>query len=363
MRRGLFTELLARNGLAASELADGRRQAGTQFQFQDGNGSGNTLVVNGNLQMPIANAVTPAPLANSATGAVYDRQQPVAQQSPAKPNAAQNENGQQTLSGTNTYNGGTLALDNGTLAYSNGTLAANVAQSGSARKGESPPASQIENGPSNGKFVGSPGGAGTGASNQSVANTAASARPPNKAGLQLPAEVQAGGTLDLAAGQRRGGGTWYYYECDAAPDQLEAVMKQLGERREDFSKPEFAASLNDALGNNVRGGVEFGTLGTNQPVGGPALSPVQAKEAVSQQSSGDVRAVPAADLKAEIAPQRQVRSTADQPASPQPRQANQSAAASKTHVVFVLNVVDRVAPPPAVSATPPAAEVMPAKGK
>jgi len=153
-----------------------------------------------------------------------------------------------------------------------------------------------------------------------------------------------------------------FFECDVSPEQLNVILKQIGEKPEAFSKPEVVASLTSNLGaqnygyrsggsGGGRGGFGSG-LGGGQLAGGPDRRQVKADDKAN-------KSAPGATVQSQGAPPAVAGTT---PASPVPAaryQVSPAPGAAKQRVRFVLDVVDRlpaagrtVGPPPAATATP-----------
>jgi len=184
---------------------------------------------------------------------------------------------------------------------------------------------------------------------QIVQNSASRAAPPMRAGA-------AGGGRPASL----------YYEFDASPAQLHALLAEIGEQTEAFSSPEVASSLTDTKRKNAgpakgeQGFADDQSGGFGQANGAGSGQTVQMPWRGKQQSKAGAESR-ATDKLREQATHSQAADGAGELAYSQSVVAPEAAAATKTHVVVLLSVVDRVAPPPAPAAAPsPAA---PAKGK
>jgi len=152
------------------------------------------------------------------------------------------------------------------------------------------------------------------------------------------------------------------YDIEASPAQLTSLLRQIGQENEAFSLVEVGpppvGSPSNAAGraDGKRGPSDEYDDKTNTVNG--TIQSIAAKGALSQRSQAEAGAI-AVDKLREQATQRPASGSANGPAASQPQARSQPGAGeAKTHVVFMLNVVDRVAPPPTAAA--PAA---PAKGK
>ena len=152
------------------------------------------------------------------------------------------------------------------------------------------------------------------------------------------------------------------YEFDARPEQLAALIKQIGEKSDSFSapKPESASSLSQTFryGDNLYGGggmgdggmgaagMGVGGMGGGQPVpsrrGGQQAAKANAKEAMD--ATAQPQAAP--PIPAPLAAQQAALSAAGAPVQ---------------HVVFVLNVVDRLPPVAGRASQSPPPAAAPAK--
>jgi hypothetical protein len=195
-------------------------------------------------------------------------------------------------------------------------------------------------------------------------------------------------TLNLAGVQSSASPT-ITYEVDASPAQLAALIKNIRQERE-FSSPELPVALEQELrqaGSFAGNGRGFGGGGYRgqfdvQAANGPAAAPTDpAKGAPAQFSRGkegqsDAEAhwsdkTPDHDASAKsqsVAPVAGPAQTRPVPPLANQQFANQQPAiqqaapttTGKTRVVFVLNVVDRIASPPLAPAPMPAMPAAPA---
>ena len=163
------------------------------------------------------------------------------------------------------------------------------------------------------------------------------------------------------------------YEFDASPEQLAIIIRQINEKSESFSAPKFAE--NYRFGANYYSGGLGGGAGGGRPAGLPREQQQAKADAGGTNPSQEEAAQPQAA--ADSAP-----GSANQGASPAARRAehdhgqmapednrargtaNQIASrtgATKQHVVFVLNVVEHLAPAASRASQTPAPTAAPAK--
>lgn len=317
LRNGAFNAVLVRNGLVPRPvLLDGRQQAMTQFQ--------NYGVVNGkyaadNMQMRAANSGS-AP----ASGAL----QQIAPQS---------------LPAANEPQGGAQNASRSTAPQaSDGQLLADSAPRGATAA----PANNF-NGPS------------SNASGLAVQQNQANSIQQSAAGTAV--------TLNLN-GALGNGAVPLCCECDATPAQLARVLKQLGQQRDGFSQPEVFSSMPLALPQAARRDVADRKAGeaqyefeTAKAAGVPAAQGKSAERGRAESDTDKLESLPRQGVAGRgFGGARPLGSGG----APQSRAWTQNrAAAEKTRVLFMLNVVDRVAPPPTAAAPAPAAPRAPTQGK
>jgi hypothetical protein len=291
---GLFTDLLAHNGLAAKRLVCQSAQ-----QPSDGKIGNGSLIADGR-QMPLANA-----------GDSSNRPQQPVSKAPAAANEAQNE----TMSNS---------------ASRGATQAFNGQVQGNLRRGAAGSASDLN---------------GAGGVQQAGA--------PNNTSFYAQGQTQATNTANFGGVNGNNEPGWFYFECDATDDQLHGLMKQLRERRDAFTLAEAASSPNNTPRGESDGADANHALGNyrydDQSAGGAAHHAVQPKAAPASPSQSKAPADAALDRKA----QKRAYGPAT-PAAVQSKTAPPPAVATpKKHVVFVLNVVEPVPPAPATPAAPP----------
>ena len=129
------------------------------------------------------------------------------------------------------------------------------------------------------------------------------------------------------------------YQFDASPEQLAVIVKQLGEKSSSFSAAEIKPAVWVSQGANSLAGGTFSYLGNNHG-GGGGLG-VQQREEQKAKAAADAGA-------AKIAPEPAAQPQAPPAPAPAPAPAGTvqaplpAAGAAKRHIVFVLNVVDRL---------------------
>jgi hypothetical protein len=123
---------------------------------------------------------------------------------------------------------------------------------------------------------------------------------------------------------------------DASPEQLAIVLKQIGERSDSFSAPEIEVAAPDSPAANLF--AEHYRRGTNNFSGGNGGGTSANRAEQQQQVKGDAGA---AKFAREGAAQPQAPTAAPGSAA---QTAYPAAGAARQHVVFVLHVVDRLAP-------------------
>ncbi len=133
---------------------------------------------------------------------------------------------------------------------------------------------------------------------------------------------------DAASGLQQQSPPSMTYEFDASPEQLANIIKRIGERTESFSAPQFAENSGAAANN-------YNNYHYGAGAGGGSFADRPAEQQVKAGGGG-------VNL-----PHEQVAQAQAAPAAV-PGSANQTAShavgAAKQHVVFVLHVVDRLAP-------------------
>ena len=133
-----------------------------------------------------------------------------------------------------------------------------------------------------------------------------------------------------------------YYEFDASPEQLAVIIKQIGERSDSFSAPEIESAVSASPGasslaqNDIYGGNNSAGRFAGRGYGGGGLT----DGSVQQQQAMAVGGRANLSLKESAQPQT-VQAAASGTAHPATAPA---AGTAKQHVVFLLNVVDHLAP-------------------
>ena len=198
-QNGLFTQLSAQNGLVVRQLVDSRPQAMPQSETAK---TGNYSVA-GNAPMPLANSASGD---NSSNGL-----QQIAPQAPAGANQMQNETISQSASRA--------------ASQSNFTQ----------RRGAAPTASNGSLNFNGGNSIQAGGGGGP---------------YQNRFGAQDTAQSAITSNFNLMPDN--GSAAWYYYECEATPDQLNRLLSQLHDRRDEFALTEHGQSHNTVLATGSR---------------------------------------------------------------------------------------------------------------
>jgi hypothetical protein len=332
MRNGTFNAVCASYGLNPRPVVDGRQQAIGQFQNY---GIANGGYAPGSAQMPLSNSGT-------ALGSLA-LQQIEPQSAPA---AGQRQGGVAPK-----------------IAPAAPAPAANSQQlqANSAPRGAAAATANNFNGPSNN------------VSGPAVQPKQANTVDQNAAQTNITLNTN-GSFSGINGAFNYGAVPSYNFECDATPAQLAGVLKQLGEQRDDFSRPEVVSSAPVGRAQATRRALDDQKTGNDQYNFGVAKGSAapakqapaeqapakQAKDAKPGEAESDTDKLEAA--KPEDLPRQRVAGKAlggARVGGPQARAFAQSrSVAEKTRVLFLLNVVDSVAPLPAAAAKP-----APANGK
>jgi hypothetical protein len=363
-RSGAFDKLLSKNGIATTPALDNySQQSLARYQnFRTESGS----LSQGGVQTPLGGT--------ASLGSTGRQQQAVQQVSPeanqARREVAQNSALRNAQQAGNSQPAATFAQPDGS-----GTMGNNFSGTLSGSNAYGPASSGA--------------GALNGSTQSAMAdNTANGYNTPQQAGGanqfnyygQGPAK--SANTLNLG-GIQGSAATTITYEVEASPAQLAALIEQVGQNREDFSAPNVPPALRRELQSASRR--SFGGRGGGgikvQPKDQAANSSGQvqsesAKGGQSQNARGKEGPADADGQWGYKLREQNLKSPAgaatDGPAQSQAAPmlaAQQAAAEGKTHVVFVLNVVERVASPPVAApvpapvTAPAAAAPAPAKGK
>ena len=187
---------------------------------------------------------------------------------------------------------------------------------------------------------------------QSEANSQATVDPQHGVVAQAPVEQRNLITKGLKQQVTKA----VVYEFDASPEQLASIFKQIGEKSDSFSATEIRPAVGALLGNSSFGDNNYNYY-NNYSGGLRGEGTTDNRQGGQQQYKFDAGA-------AKIAPEGAAQpQAAPAPASYGARQtALPAAGAAKQHVIFVLNVVDRL-PPAAARASQVPAPAAPAPAK
>jgi len=362
-RNGAFDKLLSENGIAtATTLNNYGRRSNPQYQnFRADNDS----LSPGGVQMP---------LGGTASLGSTSRQQQAVQQPSLNYNKAQREVVENSASrGVSQALSGQPAMAAGSRGTATTDSSRNNSLSGSNSYGANSYGPGA-NGPSaNGTVVLNGGTQSAMADNTANGyNTTQQAAGANQNGYYVQGPAKSANVSNINMVLVTAPST-ITYEVDANHEQLASLIKQIRQDREDFSLPDVPPALDRALRKAVlppadgRGSGGFGgynyqlkdqaTGGGGQAQSAPAGSATQ-HNARGKQGQADGEA----DSSYKLRDQKLESQVGAAPAQSQPAPATlpqQPAAAVKTHVVFVLNVVNPVASPAAAS-QPAAAQPAPA---
>ena len=365
---GAFDKLLSENGIATTtSLGNYSQQSIARYQnFRADNGS----LSPGGVQMPLGGT---ASLGSTGRQQQAAQQQVLQQQSPnynqARREVAENSASRGSSAAPNSEPAAIVVQSRGTATNDNSL---NNSLSGSNSYGANSSGTNPK-----GQNLNGTGALGGGTQAAMADNTANAINTAQQAGVANPNNYYQQGPAKSGSVSNLGGalGTsppTITYEIDTSPAQLAGLIKQIRQDREAFSSPDVPPALEQELqkaGRRLGVGGGFGGRGHQlKDQAGNGARQVQAAPAEGAQLQ-NARAKPGpADAEADWAyklreqnlqPQAgavPAGTAQSQPAPP----AQQPPAAGKTHVVFVLNVVDRVLPLPAAAQPAPAA---PAKGK
>ncbi len=358
-RTGAFEKLLSENGIATTTtLSNYGRQLNSQYQNF---GANNDSLSSGGVQMPLGGT--------ASQGSTGQRQQ-VFQQPSLNYNQAQRGVAENSAS-----RGASQALNTQPAMAAQSRGAATTDSSRNNISGSNSYGANSYGSGANGPAVLNGGTQSAMADNSANGyNTTQQAAGANQNGyyVQGPAKSANVSNLNMALGTASSRIT-YTYQVDASHEQLASLIKQIRQDREDFALPEVPPALDPALrkagqrlddgqGLGGLGGYNYQLKGQAAGGGGQAHSAPAGRATLQSARGKQGQADGEADSNYKLRDQKLGSQVGAAPGQSQPAPATapqQPAAAAKTRILFVLNVVNPIASPAAAS-QPAAAQPAPA---